>query len=59
MAIKAGIIFFIGAYVSYYPVIDFLNLKVTNKKLNNINNPISNKVIKDYVPKLLKILSLQ
>ena len=47
MPINAVIIVFINAYVSYYPFSYFIILKVTNKIMDIINNPISNKVVRD------------
>ena len=58
MPINDAIIVFISAYVSYYPFSYFIILKVTNKMIDNINNPIRNKVVRDNVYKLLKKLSL-
>ena len=58
MPIIVAIIAFINVYVSYYPFSYFIILKVTNKIIDIINNPIINKVVRDKVYKLLKTLSL-
>ena len=58
MPINATIIEFINNYVSYYPFSYFIILKVINKKIDIINNPISNKVIREKVYKFFKTLSL-
>ena len=58
MPISATIIVFINTYVSYYPFSYFIHLKVTNKKIDIINDPIRNKVVSDKVPKFLNTLSL-
>ena len=47
MPIIVAIIAFINVYVSYYPFSYFIILKVTNKIMDIINNPISNKVVRD------------
>ena len=54
MPINIVIIVFINAYVSYYPFSYFIILKVKNKMMDNIKNPIRNKVVRDNVYKLLK-----
>ena len=58
MPINVTVIAFINFKLSYYPFSYFNTLKVTYKKNDNINNPINNKVTRDWVPKLLKTLSL-
>ena len=58
MLINTVIIVFNNVYVSNYPFSYFIILKVTNKKIDNNNNPIRNKVVRDKVYKFFKTFSL-
>ena len=58
MPINIAIIVFINACVSYCPFLYLIILKITNKIIDIISNPINNKFIREQVYKLLKTLSL-